>query len=446
MYQKNISLELESLNPASYDHGLHAARNPLKPLNHLDLLTRREEIVNQLNLHSTSTPSVKFDINYELLEKHQAGLIGTDSVIDELALQTGTHNVRELLGEYFQVGHLEFHPSDVCNLECKGCTYMFDDPNLKPEGVFFPIDLIDRLKPFNPRSLHIVGGGEPTIYSSGLANFPDLIDRISETLPDTRLGLTTNGTKPIEGDCLGKFDWIRISLDAATIKTYRDFRGGYQFMGVLSHFLDYLDAEVNNVSIGYLYSKANIHEYAKVVDVVYNLVSKRKGHALPKVSIQFRPLRKDPKDEKRKFFNHAIDEAQIKQTVADIRQLVTNQPEIAEFIREQTNISSFLHGNHHTPHEFDRCNYSQIFSIVRADGSVRPCAVRIDDGDFLLGNILHDPIETIALNEIYVSPAIKPGCDPEGCRYSQLNNTLMQGLQGLQQPSKSPDIIKDSFI
>jgi hypothetical protein len=49
---RSLDNPLQDLLPDDYDHGWHAARNLIKPLNHLDFLKRKEEIAVELNLHN----------------------------------------------------------------------------------------------------------------------------------------------------------------------------------------------------------------------------------------------------------------------------------------------------------------------------------------------------------------------------------------------------------
>ena len=141
-----IDNPLRFLLPEDSDHGWHVARNLLKPLNHLDFLRRKEKIAVSLNLHNTVTPPDLFNLNYHMLAAHQAREISTSKVINKLVHQLQKDGVRitiadvqGLLREYATVHHMEFHPSDVCNLACRGCTYGHDDPERKPQPINYPL-------------------------------------------------------------------------------------------------------------------------------------------------------------------------------------------------------------------------------------------------------------------------------------------------------------------
>ena len=430
------------------ERGWHVARNLRKPLNHLDFLRRQEEIAGKLNLHNVATPPEVFDLNYHLLEEHQTGKISSEKLIAHLSSQLQEHSqqlsigdIKLLLQEYATVRHMEFHPSDVCNLTCLGCTYGHDNPATKPLPIIYPFQYVRKIAKLKPKSMVIIGGGEPTLYRNGKYRFQELVDEVRANNPNIMLALTTNGTfKPL-GDWPHKFSWIRLSLDAATERTYRNFRGKAVFNKVVENFLNYLDYDVPYVGISFLFAKSNVHEYAAVADFIFNLVKKERPGLLHKVNIQYRPLRRDPHNNNP--FSEAITERQIQTAIKEVKELAGISPEMEEFLREQTNITAVLGGNSHPPFEFLRCFYSQTFNIVRANGDLRPCFIRVTEPDFILGNIIRDPLETIALNTLYIGARRKPHCNAHGCRQCHVNYIFEQGLADKVQPSKSLEVLAD---
>lgn len=431
------------------ERGWHVARNLGKPLNHLEFLGSQEKIAIKLNLHNVVTPPDVFDLNYRLLEEHQQGKLTTSQLLDHLSSQLKAHGhqisvdeIRLLLQEYATVRHMEFHPSDVCNLTCLGCTYGHDDPETKPLPINYPFQYVRNIARLKPKSMVIIGGGEPTLYRQSQYHFQELIDEIIEHNPKITLALTTNGTFKPPGDWPNKFAWIRLSLDAATEGTYKNFRGKATFHKVVENYLSYLDYEVPSVGISFLFARSNIHEYAAVADFIFKLVKKEKPQSLPKVNIQYRPLRRDPHNY-HKPFTEAITEQQIQTAVKEVTELAGSSSAMETFLREQTNISAVLGGNTHPSYEFSRCFYSQTFKIVRANGDLRPCFIRVTEPDFILGNLINDPLETIALNTLYVGAKRKPHCNSHGCRQCHVNYIFEQGLAGKVQPSKSPDVLAD---
>jgi len=435
---------LQDLVPDDNEHGWHVSRNLRKPLNHLEFLRKKEDLAVGLSLHNERTRPEIFEANYEMLADHQARRISSAKVIKRLASQLGQSEVAVAarLRQYASIRHMEFHPSDTCNLTCCGCTYGHDDPELKPPPINFPFEQIHKIARFRPQSMVIIGGGEPTLYRKGRQRFQEMLSEIIRTNPGIDLGLATNGTYKPPGDWPHRFAWIRLSLDAATKSTYVRFRGKPLFRRVVNNYLAYLDYDVPYVGISFLFARSNVHEYAAVARFIFDLVKNEKPQCLHKVNIQYRPLRRDPYRYD-KPFTEAVTAQQIERSVHEVRELADSSREIEEFLRNQTNITAILGGNSHPPHPFARCYYSQTFHIVRANGDLRPCFIRVQEPDFILGNITTDSLETIALNTLYVGARRKPHCDPLGCRQCHVNHTFELGLQGTLRPSNSPAVLAD---
>ena len=440
---------LRDLLPDDFDHGWSVARNLSKPLNHLDFIKSKEQLAIELNLHNQYTSPTIFDTNYDLLAKHQAGTILTTAVIKYLTSQLqnegralSENDVVEKLREYATIRHMEFHPSDVCNLTCCGCTYGHDDPVRKPLPINFPFEEIHKITQMKPQSMVIIGGGEPTLYRNGNRHFQDAIDEICHSNQGITLALVTNGTYKPAGDWPNKLSWMRLSLDAASEETYTSFRGKPMFSRVVRNYLNYLDYDVRYVGISFLFAHSNIHDYARVAKFIFDLVKREKPHALQKVNIQYRPLRRDPYLYDKRF-TQAVTNEQVSKAVSEVRELADSSTEMKAFLKNQTNITAILGGNSHPPHEFARCYYSQTFRIVRANGDLRPCFIRVSEPDFVLGNIKTDSLEKIALNTIFVGSKRKPHCDAHGCRQCHVNYTFEQGLIGNLQPSTSPEVLAD---
>lgn len=450
----NIQTGQQSQGPLSFlegdkNTGWHVARNLRKPLNHLPFLQRKEAMARALNLHNIDTPREVFDFNYEMLEAHQGKKVSTTEVIRVLAEQLSSLGpqvtdkyVRLKLQEYGTIRHMEFHPTDVCNLTCTDCTYGHDEEATKPAPINFDFEAIGRIANLQPKSMVIIGGGEPTLYVDKKRRFQSMVDEVRQHIPKVALALVTNGTFLPPGDWPDAFSWIRVSLDAATSKTYTDFRGKDMFDRVVKNYLKYLEFDVPYVGISFLFAKSNVHEYARVVEFIYELVKKEKPQHLHKVNIQYRPLRRDPYEYDQSF-TEAITQEQINIATKEVLALAKRNTEVAKFLREQTNITAILGGNTHPPLAFNRCYYSQSFHIIRANGDLRPCFIRVTEPDFVLGNIYHDSPETIALNTLYIAARKKPHCDAHGCRQCHVNATFEKGLSGELLPSTSPEVLAD---
>lgn len=427
--------------------GFRARRNLFKSLNHLELLRAKEKIAEQLGAHSTKSDPELFEKNYAILESHQRRTISTDKAIEQIAANAGLSkgDAETLLNEHFPIGHMEFHPSDICNLSCQGCTYGQGVEGLQPPQIVFPFEHLDKLVALNPRSLLLSGGGEPILYKDNGHNIGDLIERIHELIPDTLIALITNGTFVPEGNWTEHLKWVRASIDAATPETYQAFRGKPFFDRVTRNLLRYLGQSISAVEGTFLYSKANIGEYVEFVRYFYDKAKEEQPNNLSRLNLSYRPLRQNPNDTGREF-PEAITVEDIRRTVGKIVEYAKESHEVEQFLREQTNVEAVLGGNLQPPMPFDRCYYAQIFHIVRANGDIRPCFVRVLEPDFVLGNITTDPISAISLNVLYIGARRKQYCDSEGCRQAHCNSVLEQGLTGEIKPPTSPAVAKDPFF
>jgi pyruvate-formate lyase-activating enzyme len=347
---QSLDSPLGDLFPDDSEHGWHVARNLIEPLNHLGFLRRKEDIAVALNLHHAHTPPLWFHANYDVLARHQARKLSTADVIGHLAGQLflagkslSEPAIAGMLREYASICHMEFHPSDACNLACCNCTYGHDDPARKPPPTNFPFQEIRKIAQMRPGSMVIVGGGEPALYKSGSNRFQEMIEEIDRANPGIALALVTNGTHRTPGDWPNRLSWIKISLDAATEDTYSAFRGKLLFHRVLQNFLTYLDYDVKQVGISFVFARSNIHDYAAVARLIFELVKAEKPQALHKVNIQYRPLRGDP-CRYAEPFTQAVTEEQIGRVVGQVRELAELSHEMKAFLRDQTNIYTFEQG------------------------------------------------------------------------------------------------------
>lgn len=130
----------------------------------------------------------------------------------------------------------------------------------KPENIFFPTKMSKPLarefKKLGVRAVEFPGGGEPTTH-------PDFIENINNFASvELPLGLVTNGVLfkrilPV----LDKFQWIRISLDAATKETYLKTHGKDQFDWVIKGIKEMVKrSKRTTIGLGYLLMPNNWEE------------------------------------------------------------------------------------------------------------------------------------------------------------------------------------------
>lgn len=342
----------------------------------------------------------------------------------------------ELAMQYLAVPFLAIHPTDLCNLSCIGCVWGQDVSPLP--NVRFPIGELHRLLWLAPKAVLISGGGEPTIYKDGRATIKDFVSELYRLFPGLKTAMITNGTFKPEGNWPDKLDWIRVSIDAATPETYLDFRRRPTFSNVLKNYLAYLDHDIEQVGVGFLYSNKNIFEYAAVAKLIYELVQREKPEHLSKVNIQYRALHRDPPATSNP---DAINDEEINQTVDKIVELAKSSPKMEQFLREQTNVVKVLKGNTHPIESFSHCYYMEARTIVRANGDLRPCCVAGSEPELNLGNIISDPLIAIAKQSYRIANLRGPSyCSPEGCRWAGLNHLVEKARAGQIFPSNDEDV------
>lgn len=456
-------------NGKAFEGDLHAARNPLKVLNHLELSSNHDAIARRLGVHYLGHKHL-YAANKSVLKEHQEavwrGALGGSHIIPparigsspahrsngssvltpatELAISRLCGNaqrlgfllqaddVRAALREYSAAAQVELHPSDICNEKCRGCTYGHDDPAIKPPAICFPFSGLDSVAHLRPKSIVIVGGGEPLLYKDRETGrrFPEFMERLHGLIPGCRFGLISNGTIFPDGEWYRHFDWIRYSIDAADADTYARVRGRDFFDRVCANLVRLLSlTTTQQINVGFVFSRENIRDAAATALYFFDLVERLCPVALDRLCVEYRPLRRDAKDEDRDF-PEAVTDGDIAVAETDFRRMASGRPRLAEFLRARTNWEVIRRGNSHEAVSFGHCGYSSIFRLVRASGEVRPCCMRLADPEFYMGNMLLDSPESISLNLLYNAHYLRPGCDGPGCKLGRTNQLIEEGLAG----------------
>jgi len=127
---------------------------------------------------------------------------------------------------------VELSLTNKCNHRCIWCS----DADMRrrlggelTEEEIFPV--LEELKIGGTRGVVIEGGGEPTLHAGFLA----VLRRIKEL--GLAAGLISNGYRLPYAEAVDNFEWIRISLDAASRNQYRDLKGIDGFDRVISNLM-----------------------------------------------------------------------------------------------------------------------------------------------------------------------------------------------------------------
>ena len=156
---------------------------------------------------------------------------------------------------------VELTLTNACNLKCVYCS---DQELRERQGVGAHMDrevlfrLFDDLAAGGTKGITIEGGGEPSIYPYFNEVVTYAIDK------GLAVGLITNGVKTLDKDIIGKFEWIRVSLDASTPEEYLSLKGVDCFETVISNielYAQYCDT----VGVGYVVTNQNLSQIEALV-------------------------------------------------------------------------------------------------------------------------------------------------------------------------------------
>lgn len=165
---------------------------------------------------------------------------------------------------------LQLEVTGACNLACRMCLVRYRPKLGKAEGAmcFHTFkEIVDELPEL--RKITLQGLGEPLLA-------PDLFRMIEYAAGrGVRMGFNTNGTlltpKRAERLVRAGLDWLHVSLDGATARTYEDIRAGSDFERVRRHVLGLvevmqrLEAERPRLSLVFVAMRRNVHELPDVV-------------------------------------------------------------------------------------------------------------------------------------------------------------------------------------
>lgn len=300
-----------------------------------------------------------------------------------------------LSGERWYVPLIEIHPTDYCNLHCDYCTFK----NSQRRDVL-PIDVVQTICKLKPKVIVISGGGEPTLYRCNKYTLNNLILLLKEKIPDVKIGLKTNGQLALKGKSLEVLEKIRISINAGTSGTLDRVCGG-DFEKCLESFVYYLDQNVKEVSIGYLFNDDNVKEiplFLRRLREIQVSIGEKFNRC---VNIQFRPTCKllSCRCHSDNFRDYPImvsdTTSEWKSCIEMIKNDLFTDPELVSIL-ECTNLSKkelFDYSANYA--SFENCYLSLVQMYVRANGNIFPCCQMASSESGSFGNILRDSIEDI---------------------------------------------------
>lgn len=417
------------------------ARNHARILNHRALIGRKIAIGRLIGVvESGFYPVDAVKQANSILAQLQSGKTGVPQALDGIYALNKFSKVMlsrarfdGYLGMLIGAGHIEFHPTDFCDHECVGCYYKDRGNDVMPFEYFRKI-----LGIYNPRSVVLVGGGEPTLYKYKDKGFADIVSEIKIYDPGIQIGVVTKGTHIPKGDWQRHIDWIRVSIDSSTPETFFMSKKRDAFHKVLYNYFAYLRGPIPHVGLGYLVWSRNIHETHELVKLVYDIAREKYPSLMEKINIQFRPMRPgvDVPEKIRK--NHVSQDMictkeQVKEAVSHFERYLEDNTGLSKFILNNTNWEKVSEGNDFRAGKpFDKCYYCMSFKIFRPTGEVYPCFVRVSDPEYLLGNFTdpsRDELIKINLLPFLFFNKLREFCSEDKCRMAWLNNIAEGGMK-----------------
>ena len=156
--------------------------------------------------------------------------------------------------------------SDLCNQDCNFCTHRISNgtaselfsigDNHNPNRMIPTdkcIEILDDCRSLGVEAIQFTGGGEPTVH-------PDHLKIFEYAQKHFKTGLISNGFYLKDWDIYNKFDWIRISLDAACSETYQKIRKHSGFYTVVSNINDFSREYKGTLGVGFVVAKDNYNE------------------------------------------------------------------------------------------------------------------------------------------------------------------------------------------
>ncbi|MEW5693626.1 MAG: radical SAM protein [Candidatus Hydrogenedentota bacterium] len=255
--------------------------------------------------------------------------------------------------------HIQIDLTGACNQNCTFCFFREGSRTTKKQEYiknigFLETDvvirLIDELKRLGVKAVTFVGGGEPMIHR----DFDKILNRIVKTR--IKFGIVTNLSRLPENKLLlRKASWVRVSVDAATRRTYKiihnpkdnfDFKKLKENIRLITGFTD--------VGVSFIVTTENYKEIYKAAKLFKKLGVNY---------IQFKP---------------EYDLFKIK-TIAMLSSKINKQIEkAAKLSDDRFNVINLMHRikNITQPdRDFEHCYIHRYNTQIGVDGNVYPCCV-----------------------------------------------------------------------
>ncbi|MCD6586888.1 MAG: radical SAM protein [Desulfobacteraceae bacterium] len=322
----------------------------------------------------------------------------------------------------------------ACNFSCPHCV----DSEITNTGESLDIEEIkqslDTLKSRGLLSVILLGGGEPTLYNE----FAEIVRYIKNK--GLQLGIVTNGSKLGRvskiADLLGKNDWVRLSLDAASQETFNKLhrpRTPVALKDIL-HNAQELKMRNPDISLGYSFVimweglsfngnalEPNIHEMSEAV----RLASK---HLFDYIS--FKPCLIRLPDSKTETLLDSVDQKKEQRIIEAVKKNLQDAKDMAGSnlkVLESVNLIAMMNNQVHELKKQPHICHMQIFNTVVAPSGIFHCPAfrgvenaKLAESNGYAGQKKFDETLQRLTHSITAFNAAKE-CDRIACFYNHVN-------------------------
>jgi len=268
----------------------------------------------------------------------------------------------------------------ACNFACPHCV----DSKITNTGEYLDIEdvkqSLDTLKSHGLLSVILLGGGEPTLYK----DFGEIVRYIKSK--GLQLGIVTNGSKlgrvAKVADFLGKHDWVRLSLDAASQETFDKLHRPKTHMALMDILHNAREIKMRNpdISLGYSFVimweglsfngnalEPNIHEMSEAV----RLASK---HHFDYIS--FKPCLIRLPDSQTESLLDSVDREKEQRIIESVKKNLHEAKNVAGNnikVLESVNLIAMLNNRVHELKKQPQICHMQVFNTVVAPSGIFHC-------------------------------------------------------------------------
>ena len=347
----------------------------------------------------------------------------------------------------------------ACNFACPHCV----DSEITNTGESLDIEDIKQslstLKSHGLLSVILLGGGEPTLYK----DFDEIVSYIKNM--GLQLGIVTNGSKLERvakiADLLGKHDWVRLSLDAASQDTFEKLHRPKTRATLQDILHNARELKISNpdISLGYSFVimweglnfngnalEPNIHEMSEAV----SLASRYQFDY-----ISFKPCLIRLPDSKTETLLDSVDQEKEQRIIAVVKKNLHNAKNAAGNtikVLESVNLIAMLNNKVHELKKQPKICHMQVFNTVVAPSGIFHCPAfrggenaKLAESNGYAGNEKFDETLQRLAHSITAFNAEKE-CNRIACFYNHVNWWVENFIHSDKRVEDIEEVEDDNFF